>query len=139
MESLGKRRPDLAETAALVDIDPGIFPRQIGPPPFPPDRGRLRGRRSHPRPTPRTTSTWGYPSPRRTGWRGPGNDAPDRRAEAMRTETELQAHHHLRRAIEAVTGRASSRATPTPGAPIRAYGTARPGSTGPYRTREKGV
>ena len=27
MESLGKRRPDLAETAALVDIDPGIFPR----------------------------------------------------------------------------------------------------------------
>ena len=42
---------------------------------------------------------------------------------SMRTERGLQAHH-LRRAIEAVTGRAWYRATPpTPGAPLPDYGT----------------
>ena len=56
----------------------------------------------------------------------------------MRTETGLQGKHRTRRAVVPVTGRASREDTPTPGAPLPAYGTARPGTPGPYRPRETG-
>ena len=56
----------------------------------------------------------------------------------MRTGTGPQGKHRTRRAVVPVTGRAPREDTPTPGAGLPAYGTAQPGSPGPYRTRGKG-
>ena len=52
-------------------------------------------------------------------------------AKSMTTLTELNRKHSTSRADAPVKGSAWSRTTPTPGAPLPVYGTARPGSIWP--------